>query len=92
MEGFCSESFSATESAFRWVMVAYNLMSLFRQKILPEKSSPTLSTVRFKCIALGSYIVTKGRSTILKIAAKSKKRDYLDQLFVNLSDIPIQTG
>lgn len=92
MEGFCSESFSATESAFRWVMTAYNLMSLFRQKVLQGKSSPTLSTVRFKCIALGSYIVTKGRSVILKIAAKAEKRDYIDQLFVNLNDIPIETG
>ncbi|MBP7728827.1 MAG: transposase [Bacteroidia bacterium] len=87
MEGFCSESFSATESAFRWVMVAYNLMSLFKQKVIAKKSMQTLSTLRFQCIAIGSYIITRGRSSILKLAVKDQKRDYIDELFINLGRI-----
>jgi len=89
MEGFCSETFSATEAAFRWVMVAYNLMSMFKQKIISEKSSPTLATLRFQCIAIGSYIVTRGRRMILKLAVKNKKRDYIDHLFINLDRIKL---
>lgn len=89
MEGFCSESFSATEAAFRWVMVAYNLMSMFRQKVITQKSSPTLTTMKFQCIAIGSYIVTKGRSMILKLAVKNKRRDYIDKLFINLDKIAV---
>jgi hypothetical protein len=82
MEGCCSESIAATEHAFRWVMVAYNLMSLFKQWVMGGKSYPSLATVRFKCIALRIYIVHRGRAIILKIAAKDRKRDYIDELFV----------
>jgi hypothetical protein len=92
MEGFCSESLAATEQAFRWVMVAYNLMSLFKQRVLRGKSSPNMATVRFKCIVLGSYIVHRGRSIILKIAAKDRKWDYIDELFVKLGQLEIGTG
>ena len=92
MEGFCSESLAAAEQAFRWVMVAYSLMSLFKQRVMGGKSSPSLATVRFKCIALGSYIVYRGRSIILKIAAKDRKRDYIDELFVKLGQIEVSPG
>lgn len=90
-EGFCSESFAATEAAFRWVMIAHNLMSLFRQKILNTNSGQTLSTTRFQCIALGSYLVKKGRSVVLKISATEKKRDFIESLFVNLDSIAFKT-
>jgi hypothetical protein len=73
-------------------MVAYNLMSLFKQRVMGGKSSPSLATVRFKCIALGSYIVHRGRSIILKIAAKDRKRDYIDELFVKLGQLEISPG
>ena len=51
MEGCCSEWLAATEHAFRWVMVAYNLMSLLKQRVMGGKSYPSLATIRFKCIA-----------------------------------------
>jgi hypothetical protein len=92
MEGFCSESFSATEAAFRWVMVAYNLMSLFKQKTVTTKSIPTLSTLRFQCIAIGSYIITKGRKEVLKLSIKESKRDFFDTLFKKLNSISYATG
>jgi len=85
LDGFCAQSLAATEIAFRWVMVAYNLMSLFKQNVMKGKNFPSLSTVRFKCIALGSYMVSRGRRTTLKLAARGSKRDYIEQLFVNLS-------
>jgi hypothetical protein len=69
-----------------------NLMSLFKQWVIGGKSSPSLATVRFKCIALGSYIVHRGRSIILKIAAKDRKRDYIDKLFVKLEQLEIGPG
>jgi hypothetical protein len=52
MEEFCSESLAATEQAFRWVMVAVNLMSLCKWWVLGEISSPILATVRFKAVHL----------------------------------------
>ncbi len=92
MEGFCTKSMVAIESAFRWVMVAYNLMSLFKQKVMPSKEFPSLSTVKFKCIAFGSYLIKNGRNIILKLAVKAKKRDYIEQLFVNLENFNPKPG
>lgn len=50
LEGCCSESLAATEHAFRWVMVAYNLMSLLTQRVMGGKSYPSLATVQMHCI------------------------------------------
>lgn len=91
-EGFCSESWAATEQAFRWVIVTYYLMTFFKQRVMGGISSPSLATVRFKCIALGSYIVHRGCSINLKIAAKDRKRDYIDELFVKLGQLEISPG
>ncbi len=52
--GFCFELLAATEQTFRWVMVDYNLMSLFKLMVMGGKSSPSLATLRFKFIAIGS--------------------------------------
>jgi hypothetical protein len=85
IEGFCSESFEATEAAFRWAMVAYNLMSLFKLMVVKSKSFPMLSTLKFQCIAIGGYIITRARKRVLKLAVKEKRRGFLDKLFLNLS-------
>jgi len=85
--GFCSKSFYATDSAFRFTMIAYNLMSLFRQVILKQKVQHTLSTLRFKCFAIGSWIVKKGRKKVLKLAVVDKRRQWLDGLFARAIDL-----
>lgn len=87
IEGFCSESFEATESAFRWAMVAYNLMSLFKIMVVKSKSFPALSTLKFQCIAIGGYIVRRSRKSVLKLAVQEKRRGFMDKLFCNLSDV-----
>ena len=70
LDSFCMDKFWATEAAFRTIMMAYNLMSLFRQIVLQTKSQSTLSTLRFKCFALGSWITKhagKWRSVTYKL-------------------------
>ena len=37
LDSFCMDKFWATEAAFRTIMIAYNLMSLFRQIVLKSK-------------------------------------------------------
>lgn len=54
LDSFCMDKFWITETDFRAIMVAYNLPSLLRQIVLQSKSQATLSTLRFKCFALGS--------------------------------------
>ena len=81
LDSFCMDKFWATEAAFRMIMMAYNLMSLFRQGVLKSKSQATLSTLRFKCFALGSWISKHAGKTTLNISAIGEKRRWLDGLF-----------
>ena len=81
LESFCMDKFWATEAAFRTIMIAYNLMSLFRQVVLQSTSQATLSTLRFKCFALGSWISKHAGKTTLNISAMGEKRKWLDGLF-----------
>ena len=77
VQGFCMDDFCATETAMRFVMVAYNLMSLFRQVTLQKQPGSTLSTLRFNCFAVGSWI--EGR--VLKMSVPLKRRQWYDSLF-----------
>ena len=87
IEGFCMDDFYSTEAAFRWTMIAHNLMSLFRLQVLNNKHNPVLSTMRFQCIAIGSYLVKTGRKTTLKLSAKQKRRQFLEGLFSKVSNL-----
>jgi hypothetical protein len=49
------KSFYGMEAVLNMVMLAYNLMSLFRQVILQEKTQPKLSTLRYRLFAIGGY-------------------------------------
>ena len=84
IEGFCLDDFYATEAAIRWAMVNHNLMSLFRLQVLNHKHHPVLSTMKFQCIAIGSYLAISGRQTVLKLSAKQKRRQFLEGLFQKL--------
>ncbi len=77
MQGFYMDDFCATETAMRLVMVAYNLMSLFRQVTLQKQPSPTLATLRFNCFAVGSWI----ENNKLKMSVPLKRRLWYESLF-----------
>ncbi len=81
LDSFCMDKFWATEAAFRTIMIAYNIMSLFRQVVLKSKSQANLSTLRFKCFALGSWISKHAGKTTLNISAIGEKRIWLNGLF-----------
>jgi hypothetical protein len=76
LEGFCFNSMEATEFAFRWVLMAYNFMSYFKNAIAVSKVKHSLSTLKFKCIAIGSYLVTSG-----------SKKEYIDSLFQKIDNL-----
>jgi len=80
-DNFCLKYFFATKAAFRFIKVAYNLMSLFRQIILREKRQSTLKTLRFKCFALGAWITERSRQRTLEIVLAQKRRPWLEGLF-----------
>ncbi len=81
MNGFCLKEFYATEAAMRFVMIAYNLMSLFRQNVLQSKVQHKLSTLRYLCFAIGAWIVKDGNKKILKLSVPVQNRKWFDGLF-----------
>lgn len=84
LNGFCLDPFYATEAAFRSAMLAYNLMSLFRQALLQAPTAVKLSTMRFQCFALGSWIGGKGRKKVLRISLSARRRPWFEGLFAKI--------
>ena len=91
VEGFCMDNFCATETAMRFVMVAYNLMSLFRLLTSQTQPSPKLSTLRFNCFAVGSWIENSNNLKTIKMSVPLKRRGWYDSLFsyIKYSKLPL---
>lgn len=89
VEGFCMNDFAATEAAMRLVTIGYNLMSLFKQLTHRTKAQPTLSTLRFNCFAVGSWVTIKGNSKILKMSVPLKRRQWYDGIFREMENIQL---
>lgn len=87
LDNLCMNSFEATETSLNWVMIAYNLMSLFRLTILKANIQPQLKTLRYKLFAVPSYIIKKGNQRILNMAVNMKRRKWFEGLFSELEDL-----
>lgn len=87
IEGFALKKFGAMEAAFRFVLVAYNVMAIFKQALLDKKGYKYLSTIRFQCIAIGSYLVRSARKTKLLLAATGERKHFLEHIFTNFERI-----
>ncbi|MEO1097713.1 MAG: transposase [Bacteroidota bacterium] len=90
LENFCLHDFWATEASFRWIMVAYNLTSLFRHFALNHHRRATLSTLKSYCFALGAWTVNHANKKTLKISLPVKRRSWMEGIFsqVNNSSPP----
>lgn len=87
LENFCLKDFWATEASFRFIMVAYNLMSLFRHFALNHHNKATLKTLKVYCFALGAWEVNHANRKVLKIALPAKKRPWMDGLFSQIKGL-----
>lgn len=86
LENFCLKDFWATEASFRFIMVAYNLMSLFRHFALNHHNRATLKTLRVYCFALGAWTVNHANRKVLKISLPVKKRPWMDGIFSQIQN------
>ena len=80
-ESFNCSEFWATETVLNMVMMAYNLMSLFRQAVLGTKVQHFMKTLRYKVFAIGGYIIKNGSSRILKLSLQMKRREWFTGLW-----------
>ena len=81
VSSFNLRNFWGTEAALNFAMIAYNLMSLFRQFILNSKTQQRLSTLRYKTFAIGAYLVKDGRYIVLKLSLALKRREWFTGLW-----------
>jgi len=80
-ESFNCNDFWTTEATLNFVMMAYNLMSLFRQAVIGTKVQNYMKTLRYKVFAIGGYIIKKGNSRILKLSLQMKRREWYTGLW-----------
>lgn len=82
MDGFAFQDIAATEAVFRFILLTYNIMALFKQKVMTNsRVQHQLSTIRFQCIAIGSYLVKNGRNKVMKLSAQGRRRHFLEHFF-----------
>lgn len=70
-------------------MLAYNLMSLFRQPVLKasvlysagQDVQHTLKTLRYKLFAKAGYTTRVGRKDILKLCVAMRQRQWIEGLW-----------
>lgn len=87
IDAFAMKSFAATDAAFRFVLLAYNLMTIFKQAIMQPRVNHRLSTIKFQCLAIGSYLVSSGRKKVLKLSAEGRRRHFLSHIFNNVEHL-----
>lgn len=80
-DSFNLKGFYGTEAALMFAMIAYNLMSIFRQFILQGKTQQTLSTLRYRTFAIGAYFEKVHDRYILKLALNLKRREWFSGLW-----------
>jgi hypothetical protein len=76
LDSFNLNDFYATEAALNFVMIAYNLMSLFILTVVNSTVTHRLSTLRYKLFAIGSFIVKDGNDRTLKLSLAMKRREW----------------
>ena len=88
LDAFNMRNFWATEAALSFAMLAYNLMSLFRQVVMRTRVQHTLSTLHGMVLAVGGAWKGGAGNHQLLLSVPRKKRAWFSGLWANASDLP----
>ena len=83
---FNMQDFAATEAALNFVVMAYNIMSLFKQAVLKSDKLHQLKTLRYKIFAIGGYITKSGNRKILNLSLSMKRRKWIEGIWKQSSN------
>lgn len=78
---FNMQDFGATEAALNFVVISYNIMSLFKQAVLKSDKLHHLKTLRYKIFAIGGYITKSGNQQILNLSLAMKRRKWIEGIW-----------
>ena len=80
-DNFNMQDFAATEAALNFIIIAYNIMSLFKQAVLQSDKLPQLKTLRYKIFAIGGYITRSGNQRLLNLSLNMKRRKWIEGIW-----------
>ena len=92
LDAFNLREFWATEAALGFAMLAYNLMSLFRQAVLRSRIQHTLSTLHGLVLAIGASWHRDASQNRLMLSVPRRKRAWFSGLWANASAPPVMRG
>jgi hypothetical protein len=81
LDSFNMDQFWATEAALGMAMLAYNLMSLFRQAVMRSDVHHTLATLHHKVFALGGFWDPGADKKVLRLAVVRRRRKWFEGLW-----------
>ena len=88
LDAFNMRKFWATEAALSFAMLAYNLMSLFRQAVMRTPVKHTLSTLHGMVLAVGGAWKGGAGNNHLLLSVPRRKRAWFCGLWANASALP----
>ena len=92
LDAFNLRDFWATEAALGFAMLAYNLMSLFRQAVLRSRIQHTLSTLHGLVLNIGGSWHRDASQNRLMLSVPRRKRAWFAGLWANASAPPVIHG
>ena len=87
LDSFNVNDFYATEAALGFAMLAYNLMSLFRQAVLRGSVQHTLATLHHKVFAVGAFWHKDPDKRQLNLAVSRRRRAWFEGLWTNAGNV-----
>lgn len=89
LDSFNLKGFHATEAALGFAMLAYNLMSLFRQAVMRAKVQPTLATLHHQVLAVGAAWHRDRSRNQLILSVPRRRRAWFEGLWANAGHPPV---
>lgn len=89
LDSFVLNNFWATEAALGFAMLAYNLISLFRQAVLRTKVQSTLATLHGQVLAIGASWHHDPDNNTLILSLPRKRRAWFKGLWNNSENPPV---
>jgi len=89
LDSFALDDFWATEAALGFAMLAYNLMSLFRQAVMRTKVQHTLSTLHGQVLAIAASWHPDAERNTLILSVPRRRRGWFEGLWSHAGHPPV---
>ena len=80
-DSFNMQDFAATEAALNFVVIAHNIMRIFKQAVLQTNTLYQLKTLRYKIFAIGGYITKSGNQRLHNLSLNMKRRKWIEGIW-----------